>query len=444
MRKSTLTVALSLLFSTGSIYAQGVNEYNRIGNILKKAVVKNLSMPAKQDLKTTGMNLSTTKESKTTTYSYLNNNWKELNKSKFEYDKNGFTTATETSTYGQKKRTVNEYDDKLYGFVTKTTVYTWDNSISEWGNPTTTYSAELTRNSKGQVTKETIYTYNNDSESLEKEIELDFKYGWNGKLNTISTFIEEEDNVTIPISVSNIKWYKYDEDRLFTLLTSNDESTLLTDQYNMIESADISMTINNISVKGKLKGTYSEKQSKVSFSIPFLTQTIMSLEVTKSITDEYGSYELTISATTMGEEATATKITATNNEYGDCIRLESSGSENINDNVNDESGIDINQIVTKDYEYYTVAENKVLKKSVTTNLYDKKRQEFIPTTKVTYDEYIDYVSGTTNIRGTYRLDDANNAVYSINGTFTGKSFDNIPKGFYIVKKQGKTVKIMKK
>lgn len=443
MRKPTLIIATSLLFSAGTIYAQGQSEYERIGSILKKIVTKNLPMPSKQDLATADMDLNTTKESKTTTYSYLNNEWKELSKNKYEYNNSGFTTATETSTYGQKKRTVNEYDDKLYGFVTQTTVYTWDKDLSEWSNPTITYSAELTRNSKGQVTKETIYTYNNDSGSLEKEVELDFKYGWNGKLNTISTSIEE-DNIAIPISISDIKWYKYDEDRLFSLFTSNDETTLLTDQYNMIESATVSMTIDEFSVKGKLKGTYSEKQSKVSLSIPILTQTLMSLEVAKSITDEYGSYELTISATTMGEEATAAKIIATNNEYGDCIKLETYGSENDNNNVNEESGIDTNQIVTMDYEYYSVAENKVLKKSVITNLYDKNRQTFIPTTKVSFDEYIDYVSGTTNIRNTSYQSDANNAIYSINGTFLGNDIRNLPKGAYIVKKQGKTVKTIKR
>ena len=75
-----------------------------------------------------------------------------------------------------KIRTENTYDDKLDGFVTKVTEYTWDAATSTWTNPTVVMSVELTRDEKGHVSSEEIYILNEETNKLEREGNFSFTY----------------------------------------------------------------------------------------------------------------------------------------------------------------------------------------------------------------------------------------------------------------------------
>ena len=109
------------------------------------------------------------------------------------------------------------------------------------------------------------------------------------------------------------------------------------------------------------------------------------------------------------------------------------------------SADDLNQSITYDYEYYTLPDNSVLKKSMTTNMKDKNTNEYKPTAKVEYWGYIDYASETTGIQDTTQDSSRtqNKAIYGING----EKVDNIPsnseKRIYILKEGERTIKIAK-
>lgn len=406
------------------------------------------------------MNAATTKPTLTTDYVYEGNTWKFSSTTKTEYNKNGYVTATETTGTEGMERVEYTYDDTLDGFVTKTTSFSWDETSKSWTNPIVTSQIELTKNDKGRVTKEIVYSYDEDTKTMEKEMEVDFEYALiGGKLYKISTTIEEEgddgENISIPVSVTILKWHKYNENKLFSFSLDDLESGFLSDSDNQIESATMTMTMpimgTNLPINGTIKGTYDDKKTTMEVNMLALGQSLLKMVATVDITDQYGSSETNISMDSMGQNMLTAKTVSTNNEHGDCIKTETSGttSEGLGDIIGDASddisSDDLNQSITYDYEYNTLPDNSVLRKSMTTNVMDKTTNEYKPTTKVDYWGYIDYVSGTTGIENITRNSNKtqNKAVYSING----EKMENIPstteKRVYILKEGSKTIKIAK-
>lgn len=418
---------------------------SRVKATISKAIKKEYGIVGSAN--TSGMSLSTTLPAQTTTYAYANGGWQKESTTKTEYNAKGYTTATETEVAGKKTRLVYEYDDKLEGFATKATQYSWDEGTSTWTNPVVAEQVELERDSKGRVTKETIYVYDEDSKELKKESEAEFGYSLlSGKMNSISTTIEDDSEgtaVSVPLKLTIVKWYKYNENKLFNFTGESLNGGMLEDQDNLIEDATLTMTMQNMPVTGTLKGTYTDTSEKMEVSL----MGMLNMTFTTTTTDAYGSYKEEITTSMFGQ-TTGQTITATNNEYGDCVRVETAevgGGEEQTQALGDIDidDIDMNQVITMDYEYLSASEAGVLKKSMTVNSVDKETGEATPTQKVTYDEYVDYVSGATGI-GLIRQNAAqsqNKAVYGVDGAFSGKSLAKDAKGVYIVKEGDKTYKV---
>lgn len=418
---------------------------SRVKAAIAKAIKKEYGIVGSAN--TSGMSLSTTLPAQTTTYAYTNGEWQKENTTKTEYNAKGYTTATETELSGEKTRLVYEYDDKLEGFATKATQYSWDEGTQTWTSPVVVEQAVLERDSKGRVTKETVYAYDEDSKELKKESEAEFGYSLlTGKMNSISTTIEEESEgttVSVPLKLTIVKWYKYNENKLFNFTGESLNGDILNDQDNLIEDATLTMTMQNMPITGTLKGTYTDNSEKMEVSL----MGMLSMTFATTITDSYGSFKEEITTSMMGQTMGQT-ITATNNEYGDCVRVETAeigDSEETTQALGDVDidDIDLNQVITMDYEYLTTSEAGVLKKSMTVSNVDKETNAATPTQKVTYDEYVDYVSGATGI-GSVRQNahrSHNKAVYGVDGTFSGKSLAKDAKGVYIVKEGDKTYKV---
>lgn len=460
MRIINYIAAAALATSPTAASAQTLLPAAKAKSIMKALLTAPLHRNGAMD----GMDLNTTKPSLTTTYTREDNAWSKTATTKTEYNKKGYVTATETSTAESRTRTENTYgDEALEGLVTKTTTYTWDAASAAWANPTVMMQLELEKDKKDRVTKETVYAYNDDTKKLEKTTEINFGYSFaTGKMNSLSTTIQSVDENGNPtemeVKVTILKWYKYNADKLFQLSLDNMGTDLLSNKENMIESATITMNIMNMPITGTLNGKYSDTESSVTLRLPFMGNDLLNMTFTSALTDSYGSNLTTLLMNVMGNEMLNATIKNTNNEHGDCIKTETSGTSSLDDNTLPQDadngtggigdlldGLDLNQTMTYDYEYTTLAGNKVMKQSMTTNLIDKASGEATPTTKITYDQYTDYVSGTTGIKGT--RDNATecgiSAIYDINGT----RVDNYPsateKGVYIVKKAGKSIKVMR-
>lgn len=449
MKKSTLLSIAIAAMATTTASAQTFNVprtfTSRVKAAIAKAIKKEYAIVGQAN--TSGMNLSTTLPAQTTTYAYANGEWLKENTTKTEYNAKGYTTATETEQDGKKTRLVYEYDDKLEGFATKATQYSWDEATSTWTSPVVVEQAVLERDSKGRVTKETIYAYDEDSKELKKESEAEFGYSLiTGKMSTLSTTIEDDSEgttVSVPLKLTIIKWYKYNENKLFNFTGESLNGDMLEDQDNLIEDATLTMTMQNMPITGTLKGTYTDNSEKMEVSL----MGMLNMTFSTTTTDSYGSFKEEITTSMMGETIGET-ITATNNEYGDCVRVETAqigGGEEQTQSLGDVDidDIDMNQVITMDYEYLSTSAAGVLKKSMTVNSVDKETNTATPTQKVTYDEYVDYVSGATGI-GSIRQNAShsqNKAVYGVDGTLNGKSLTKDAKGVYIVKEGDKTYKV---
>lgn len=222
MKYFSFFAVAALTLSTTSATAQTRMSIMNVKSAIK-ALLNGRVAKADYDGNFANMNSATTKPTHTTDYVYEDNAWKFSSTTKTEYNQKGYVTATETTGADKTERVEYSYDDSLDGFVTKTTSYSWDEASKSWTNPIVTSEVELTKNNKGRVTKEIVYTYDEDTKSMEKEMEVDFEYAIiSGKLNKISTTIEEEgddgENISIPVSVTILKWHKYNEKQAIQLL----------------------------------------------------------------------------------------------------------------------------------------------------------------------------------------------------------------------------------
>ena len=79
------------------------------------------------------------------------------------------------------------------------------------------------------------------------------------------------------------------------------------------------------------------------------------------------------------------------------------------------------------------------------NSLDAQRNTFSPIQKVTYDEYVDYVSGATGIDKVTEnaSENQNKTFYRLDGTKVGNQLNSGEKGVYIVKEGDKTYKVAK-
>lgn len=447
MKYSTFIAAAALCLSATTTQAQTPKTMLKANKIINELFSGRAFRAAMPMAGAEAADLSSVKPAQTTTYAYANGSWIHLTTDKMEYDTKGNTTATETMGEEGKTRMVYTYDDKLEGCITQATSYSWNATTAAWENPTVMAKTELTRDDKGRVTKETVYAYDEDTKTLEKETEIEFGYALiSGQMNSMKMTMTTEDetgnDMTIPVTLTILKWHSYNPDKLFTLPLDDMDPSAMFGSDNLIESATLSMTIENIPVAGTIKGEYTETSSTINFSIPLMQ---MSMKTTMTITDSYGSNKTEMTMDMMGQNVMSSTITNTNNEHGDCIKTVSEGTTAEGLPFADEEDLDLNQTMTFDYEYTTLSDNKVLKSSMVTNVLDKKTNEMKPTAKVTYDLYTDYLTGTTDIEGIHKNASTSeiNAVYGINGARMDKLPQGGEKGVYIIKNADRTIKVMK-
>lgn len=440
MKKIFYFTVAAILFAAPSAKAQKLNALTKVNQMVKMLFAQRMQ----KNEAATATATSTMKQCLSTTYIYNNGNWQQEATTKTEYNKKGYTTAIETRGNDVCTRAENTYDETLDGFVTKTTAYSWDDATSTWTNPIVTSQTDLERDSKGRVVKETSYVYDTDTKQLVKESEVNFGYSvLTGQMNSIKMTLTEED-MSIPMTITILKWHKYNADKLFSFSMEDFGTSAINDTDNQIESATISMTMQNIPLTGTINGEYTDTSSSITLNLA----SMIKMTATTTITDSYGSNETTINMEMMGQNVLTSTVTNTNNEHGDCIKTVSTGTSNYDTalaDTNADTDIDLNQTLTYDYVYTTLPDNSIQKVSVVTNILDNTTSEMKPASKVTYDQYVDYITGTTGIRSLHANTpkDQINAIYSINGAKVDNLSSGTAKDIYIAKEANRTVKIMK-
>lgn len=457
---SSAMMALGTITASAQMPKLNAGIMSKIKSAMAKVIKKESTIVG--NVATTGMDLKTTRPCKTTSYDYVNGAWQWDDTTQTEYNSKGYVTATVTEDGDGKIRTENTYDDKLDGFVTKVTEYTWDAATSTWTNPTVVMSVELTRDEKGHVSSEEIYILNEETNKLEREGNFSFTYNTEtGILEYVSTYLEIEDeetgkNTTLPVTLNIKKWYKYNENKLFTFDLDNIED-LLNNRDNMIERAIMSVTINEFAVPVIITGEYTENKSTINFGVIMMTGSVSNEKL-----DDYGSNVTTIKIDENEGNSMTQTITKTNNEHGDCIKVVSEESNTTNTTGAKAAGIgdidtdmDGNYTLTMDYEYlettskpaydFMTGNNGFIKKSMVVNRLDAQTNTFSPIQKVTYDEYVDYVSGATGIDKVTEnaSENPNKTFYRLDCTKVGNQLNSGEKGVYIVKEGDKTYKVAK-
>lgn len=459
MKGSALFTATLIALAPLSANAQQPSANRLLAAKMKTALAKVIKKESTfaGSVKTTGMDLKTTLPCQTTSYAYDNGTWQKESTTKTEYNSKGYATATETTTDVGRTRTENTYDDLLEGMMTKAVAYSWDAASGTWTNPTVVYSVELTRDDKNRVTKQTIYALDEDTKELAKISEEEFGYSLvTGKLNKISTTVEDEDDngnpVSVTLNVNILKWHKYNENKLFSFTMDDIGGGLIGNTENQIESGTLSTTISNIPLTGTIKGEYTDSKSTLTVDL----MSIISIVMTNEQMDKYGSNLTKVSMYTGDKETMSQTVLQAFNEFGDCTRIETTETDATETlGITDVSTeLPEKTVTTMDYEYlettskpandFTSSDYGFIKKSMVVNNYDSTTEQYVPVQKVTYDEYIDYVSGTTGIdRANNAASTQNKAFYNLDGT----KVDNIPtnggKGVYIVKEGSKTYKIVR-
>ena len=456
---SSAMMALGTITASAQMPKLNAGIMSKIKSAMAKVIKKESTIVG--NVATTGMDLKTTKPCKTTSYDYVNGAWQWDDTTQTEYNSKGYVTATVTEDGDGKIRTENTYDDKLDGFVTKMTEYKWDAATSTWTNPTVVMSVELTRDENGHVTKEVKYLMDETTNQLEKKEEINFKYdSYTGEYYSFSTTIEDVDEETgqtmsIPVEVNVQKWYNYNENKLFNMNMDDLESDMLGNAENMIERGTITMTVMNIPLIGTIKGEYSDSQSSITVDLKGIIKIVM----TNEKLDEYGSNKTYMNFASGTYDQMVQTITETYNEQGDCTKIVSEEANTtgakaagIGDINTDKEG---NYTLTMDYEYlettskpaydFMTGNNGFIKKSMVVNRLDAQTNTFSPIQKVTYDEYVDYVSGATGIDKVTgnASENQNKTFYRLDGTKVGSTPGSGEKGVYIVKEGGKTYKVAK-
>lgn len=452
MKNLLLSTAVFFFIANPNAEAQVNNSMLKVNKIFKSLFLGNVLKTNADGMNFDGLNVNTTKASRTTTYLYNNGNWNKQLSTKKEYNTEGYTTVTETQSEKEYTKLENTYDDTYEGLITKTTLYTWDKATSTWINPTVISQVDLTKDEKGRVIKKITYAYDEDTKKLVEEEEVNYGYSiLTGQMNSIKMYLSEEEEgntINIPATITILKWHNYNANKLFDYSIDNFGTYNINDKDNQIESGTLTMSLEGIPFTGTIKGEYTDTSSSLTFDII----SMMSMNTKMNITDSYGSNETTITLDMAGTNVMSSTIKNTNNEHGDCIKTESTSTTNSDSDLFnaysdfDDSDIDLdgNQTLTYDYEYYTLPDNNVMKKSMVMNILDKTSNEFKPTIKTTYDEYTDYVSKATGINSIKNAGNGQiNGIYGINGYKLDKLPISTSRSVYIIKENGKTKKVIK-
>lgn len=383
-----------------------------------------------------------------------------LMRSTYTYDANNMRTSetveTDESGSGEEwiydTKTVQTYDPIVTDFVTSKMEYSWDDVESNWG-PGNKQSQKrtVTRDAKGRVTSLEITAYFSYTDSWDIVSRTDISYDEaTGKAVTYAyrqaDSLDPETGKIIlgsPTTYKNIEWENTDGQ----ILKDFDELVL---GANRFKKADI---YSGEGEEEELLGSYEVvyTEGKADFVLTGLSADGMEKEVrTYTTTDGNGSFTEEI-AYYMDEDEDG-ELTEE-----ECVReslimqYDEQGNRTLEEYHAQETPDSEDEIIGGSRTIYTYDETtKAVKEAVEEEYfveYDDESGDIIsagyePLGKIVYSDFTDVT--VTSIQTAATEAGATKAIYNLQGIAVGTSTDNLPAGIYIVKKDNKTYKMIKK
>lgn len=334
-----------------------------------------------------------------------------------------------------------EYDSKLTDLITNKVTYMWYNDAWDMNQGTYSYKRTITRNDAGNVTSVVISSYYDGAyEDLQRQtITYDEA---TGKATTykLETLNYENTWETSPY-LKNIEWDKTNGQlgKEYSEWLSGDNRLKKADM--VIEYGGNEYTYATLSVDYQDNGGYTLIVDGTAMAS--LGSTAAYQKDVMTYTDENGSFEYT---TTYYEDDNGDK-SFTDDEIAEeskvIYKFDSHGNQTFYATYaqDEETGKLVLDDASK-YEYEYDETTGARKTETHYELADATTETYEPFMKLVADEFVDVTSSISNAAVSSNA--SASAVYNLQGVKVGTSTKNLPAGLYIVKKDGKTIKTVRK
>lgn len=355
------------------------------------------------------------------TYDYDGTNNSYLYESDYTYNADG-TLATEVQREQKtlRNRISHTYDPVATSFLTLTTQAAYDATTQTWGDEQTTYRYDITRNADGQITK--MVEYDTDEEELTADVTIDITYLSDGTPDVMTVTMVDDLMGDVELTLSGITWTETtgqiaDVGTVFSLISGGKQ----------VEKATMGLTLMGLPLSGPLSLTYAGDGSiSGGVSLAYFGTTYMSFTLNQTLTDAYGSYQLDVAASSMGEKSySRTQVT-----------IDDHGNTTQSDEFEGTTADDLEKIDSEKTEYSYVEFSGVT--TVINYMWDEDTDTHTPYQKVIYDEFATGIQSATSPTASAPR------VYSLGGTLLGTSTDALPAGTYIVRQGDHAVKVVKR
>lgn len=329
-----------------------------------------------------------------------------------------------------------EYDSILTDVITKREAYDYDSDTETWYQSGNNYTRTITRDANGNITNEQIAVLYQGIYDPTQRITITYK---DGKADTYKqeqlTLAEDGSSFVWETSIilKDIVWDKtngqivgdvsdlYEGDNAIKSATvcSEDDGEVFTVAYLTITRSDNGSYLCTMSMPAELYQLMVQKTySDINGSYTYEALEAQDINGDGRILDE----EL-ISGARVVEQYDAQGNETLYEEY----------------ELNEETSVmELMGSTKNDYQY---DEQCGAMSEMITYEYDTEAAEFVPMMKVVCDEFKD-VANTDGISDV-RTNNTTSAFYDLRGVRVGDSLKNLPRGIYIQKLEGKTIKVVK-
>lgn len=338
-------------------------------------------------------------------------------------------TSEDGTNYTEMVKRMQEYDERT-GTVTKYEAFSYDEDENAWTRSRGTNKREIVRNADGNITSCTYYSLNSDGETWDEVNKLAFTYANGGSAPTGCTYSEEG----VEVTYSGMVWTKctgqITEDLGEGWMTNGNalKST------HMLDVEDDETVEYNITAEAQDNGDFH-------YLIKMPDYDYLMLVMYKKTTDDNGSFKAGLSTYFNRTGASVTyddKYLVGENQTNICT-FDNNGNLTLNEIyiANDQTG-EAELYEGSKYEYKYDGSHGEMTESVQYD-YNSSSSEYEPSMKIEYSDFTN-VAGTNGIHGVENVDGGVAEFYNLQGM---KMNNAAQKGIYIMKQNGKTVKVMK-
>ena len=336
-------------------------------------------------------------------------------------------TSEDGTTYTEVVKRTQEYDART-GVVTMYDSYTFDSDEKAWTRSGGANKLVIERNADGNITSCTSYTINDDGVNWDETSKLTYTYAAGSNAPTTCVYTEGDYTVTY----SDMVWKKCNGQLTSDLSEAwvSDDNVLASAHMHEVEGEDISDY--NLTAEVEANGDFH-------YCVKLPGNDYLMLVLYKKTTDANGSFK-TGQSTYYNPTGSVTydeQYLYTEDQYTVC-NVDAQGNITLQETY--ENDDDTNQPALLEgykYEYKYDGSHGEMTECVEYD-YDGK-SSYVPYVKTTYSDFTN-VSDATGIHGVADAKRGTTECYNLQGM---KVSSPAQKGLYILKQDGKAVKVLK-